>query len=191
MKVIALVFVLLFIQAETRAPKPFKRDKKGRITDFSTVEHDVEIIIEDSMFLIAENQAMFQDFENEGPREIYNFKLKANETEFADRCKQMPRWNEEKYEGFKKFEKVAALIFVLEDGTILGQEEGAEHNITDWRIALIGKLINILRKFDNDYVPLVPIIHSWDLEEGNENIPSLADYLKISKKDTVPQVYMV
>ena len=191
MKVVALVFVLLITQAETRAPKPFKRDKKGRITDFSTVEHDVEIIIEDSMFLIAENHAMFQDFENEGPREIYNFKLKANETEFADRCKQMPRWNAETYEGFKKFEKVAALIFVLEDGTILGQEEGAEHNITDWRIALIGKLINILRKFDNDYVPLVPIIHSWDLEEGNENIPSLADYLKISKKDTVPQVYMV
>ena len=134
---------------------------------------------------------MFQDFEKEGSREIYNFKLKANETEFADRCKQMPRWSKETYEGFKKFEKVAALIFVLEDGTILEQEEGAEHNITDWRIALIGKLINILRKFPVDYMPLVPIIHSWDLEEGNEDMPSLADYLKISKEDSVPQVYMV
>ena len=55
----------------------------------------------------------------------------------------------------------------------------------------MAKLINIFREFPNDYMPVIPIIHSWDLEEGNEDIPSLATYLNITKDAKEPQVYMI
>ena len=77
---------------------------------------------------------------------------------------------------------------MLEEGAIQNYNPQAAQD--DWRLTLMGKLVEHNKNHNQHYVP---IVQQWDYEEANQQegrVPSLA-YLLDAKKSDVPHIYML
>ena len=81
---------------------------------------------------------------------------------------------------------VNGLIFMLEEGAIQNYNPNAAQ--ADWRLTLLGSLVEHIKNSNQHYVP---IVQQWDYEEtpSQGRVPALANLLHANKAD-IPHIYM-
>ena len=102
-----------------------------------------------------------------------------------------PLWNKRSSMFFEKYPLMSVLVFMIEDNVILNDKLDLYKYMEDWRHFFIGDLVKTLQYNDLPNASIVPIIHSWDLEDANDNVPSLTKLLNITREDSVPGIYLL
>ena len=102
-----------------------------------------------------------------------------------------PLWNKRTSMFFEKYPLMSVVVFMIEDNVIFNDKLNLLKFMKDWRHFFMIDLVKTMQDHDLPNAALVPIIHSWDLEDANDNVPSLTKLLNITREDSVPGIYLL